>query len=173
MIVNNGKTDNTSPDSALLAALLPAISEAALNPVGRLELLGWLSIQLEAPSLVLRYEWAELLKALVVAMQDKIAATRTAAEQIFCSLMSRGFISRNDVSKSFRDLPPATLRPLQSAIDRILLVTPVAQGGGDMKAPSSPIKKEKELEKDLSQTTRSRPNPKYFPLLLPWLIRSL
>lgn len=164
MIVSNGKTTtvaNTenavSPESTLLIALLPSISEAALNPVGRLELLGWLLSQLEMySSSNLKFEWAELLRALVVAMQDKIAATRSLAEQIFCSLMSHGFISRNDVSKSFRDLPPATLRPLQSAVDRILSTPSSSSGNGlneGVRAnPPSPTKKEKDI--DMSRTQK-------------------
>jgi hypothetical protein len=168
MIVSHGKTTTTGtaaaggggggeniaiPESTLLIALLPSISEAALNPVGRLELLSWLLSQLEmSSSSNLKFEWTELLRALVVAMQDKIAATRNLAEQIFCSLMSHGFISRNDVSKSFRDLPPATLRPLQSAVDRILS-TPSSGSSNEtpmattLRAnPPSPAKKEKEMD---------------------------
>lgn len=69
MIVTLGKGENTPLDPAVLIALLPSLSEAALNPIGRLELLSWLYNQLETPSLVLRYDWTELLRALVVAMQ--------------------------------------------------------------------------------------------------------
>ena len=69
MIVTLGKGEGTSLDPTVLSALLPSLSEAALNPVGRLELLTWLLAQLEIPSLVLRYDWTELLHALVAAMQ--------------------------------------------------------------------------------------------------------
>jgi hypothetical protein len=160
MIVNNGKGENSPPDSAILVALLPSICEAALNPVGRLELLGWLLTQLETLVVVLKFEWTELLKALVISMQDRIAATRTLAEQIFCSLMSHGFITRNDVGKSFRDLAPATLRPLQTAVDRILAVqTEVGRTGpgeGNPQ-PSSPIKREKEMTTSREQIQIAQP----------------
>lgn len=69
MIVTLGKGEGTPLDPSVLISLLPSLSEAALNPVGRLELLTWLLSQLETPSLVLKYDWTELLRALVVAMQ--------------------------------------------------------------------------------------------------------
>lgn len=69
MIVTLGKGEGKPIDPAVLVSLLPSLSEAALNPVGRLELLTWLLSQLESPSLSLKYEWNELLRALVVAMQ--------------------------------------------------------------------------------------------------------
>jgi hypothetical protein len=94
MIITGGKGDSSSPEASLLVALLPSITEAALNPVGRLELLGWLLSQLENPALVVRYEWMELLKALVVAMQVLlIISVESTLDRI--RLLQRGLLQSN------------------------------------------------------------------------------
>lgn len=71
--------------------------------------------------------------------------------------MTHGFISRNDVIKSFRDLPPATLRPLQTAVDRIASIQ--SSGGNDVKVSGnqSPTKKDsrdKETEREVPSRSK-------------------
>lgn len=68
--------------------------------------------------------------------------------------MLHGFISRNDVIKSFRDLPPATLRPLQSAVDRISSIQSNNVNELKNSGNQSPTKKEsKDREREIERDT--------------------
>jgi cytoskeleton-associated protein 5 len=123
MVVTQGIVENaTRPDANLVGALVPALAEAAQNPVGRTELLSFFVTQVDSDA-VLKCDWTEVLTSLVSSLQDKTPTCRAAAEQLFCSLITKGYVSRPDAAKSFRDLSPAAMRSLQAVMDRIVSTT--------------------------------------------------
>lgn len=127
MVVTQGIPDNASrPDANLVGALVPALAEAAQNPVGRTELLAFFVNQVDSEA-VLKCEWTDVMTSIVLSLQDKTPTCRAAAEQLFCSLINKGYVSRSDAAKSFRDLSPAVMRSLQSVMDRI--VSSTVEGG--------------------------------------------
>ena len=69
---------------------------------------------------MLKSDWSDVLVSLVTSLQDRTQSSRAAAEQLFCALLAKNYITRADAAKSFRDLAPATLRALQGTMDRII-----------------------------------------------------
>lgn len=116
--------NKTPPESAIadvnmMSVLVQPVCESLANTVGRQELINWLLLHVDS---IKGDQWNELASPLIVAMQDKTASVRAAAEQLLSSLASRAVISKMAIEKATRDLPPATKRSLQSAIDRIVAV---------------------------------------------------
>mmetsp|Transcript_14415 Transcript_14415/g.21637 ORF Transcript_14415/g.21637 Transcript_14415/m.21637 type:complete len:2162 (-) Transcript_14415:214-6699(-) len=174
MIVSCCKGECATPDANLFGALVPALSEAVLNPVGRLELLTWVLAQVESPT-AMKCEWTELAHSLVVALQDKIAAVRSVAEQLFSALVSKGYVSKAEASKSFRDLPPANARAVQPALDRILSAASTAPAvATDPPSPTragAPVRRHQQVEVE-STSAPERPASKTSKLAAPKTSRS-
>lgn len=82
-------------------------------------------------------EYGELVVSLVGVMQDKLASVRLLGEQAIASLLAKGYISKAIVDKAVRDLPPATLRGMQAAIDRIYSAAPTRSNSITSKANES------------------------------------
>ena len=87
--------------------------------VGRTELLTFFATLVESDT-VLKSDWSDVLGSLVTSLQDRTQSSRAAAEQLFCALLAKNYITRADAAKSFRDLAPATMRALQGTMDRIV-----------------------------------------------------
>ena len=111
----DGGAGGTLAEPTMLLSLLPAIVETLANPVGRLELLGWLQQHFT----VLKGDVADLAAPLVVAMQDKTAPVRVAAEATLLQLAQQGCLSMTSFDKATRDLSDATKRSFQGSLDRI------------------------------------------------------
>lgn len=115
-------TVDGSANTAAVDVLLPALATTLVNPNGRLELLTWFQKVLEVVSV----DASELASPLVACMQDKTAATRSAAEACLSGLVARGKVSRNSVEAVVRDLPPAAKRTLEGPVSRMF----EGMGGG-------------------------------------------
>ena len=118
MIVTLNK-EGSLADTNLLSTLLTTSVESLVNPVGREELLGFFMQHVES-DIVLTADCSELAQSLVVSLQDKVAATRMLTEQLMTTMVTKGYLTRQAVEKSFRNLAPAVLRSLQAPKDRIL-----------------------------------------------------
>jgi hypothetical protein len=92
------------------------VIEVLANPVGRQEILEWFLLHVES----LKGDWTEIAAPLVVTIQDKSAAVRQAGEQLLTALLAASLVSRVTLDKVTRDLPPATKRAMQAAIDRMM-----------------------------------------------------
>lgn len=103
-------------NSNMMSSLLPAVIEVLANPVGRQEILEWFLLHVES----LKGDWTEIAAPLVVTIQDKSAAVRQAGEQLLTALLAASLVSRVTLDKVTRDLPPATKRAMQAAIDRMM-----------------------------------------------------
>eukprot|EP01042_Synura_sphagnicola_P027019 gene27019-34905_t len=111
--------DNAPADPTLLGVLVAPIGEALTNLVGRQELLTWFQSHCEELRAD-KGDYTEIAGPLVAALQDKTAAVRALAEQVTTTLLARALITKAAVEKASRDLPPATKRSLQAALDRML-----------------------------------------------------
>jgi cytoskeleton-associated protein 5 len=116
-------------NSSMMSSLLPAVIEVLANPVGRQEILEWFLLHVES----LKGDWTEIASPLVITIQDKSAAVRQAGEQLLTALLAASLVSRTTLDKATRDLPPATKRAMQAAIDRMMS----AAGTGKLSATSS------------------------------------
>jgi len=113
--IDGGANGGTLAEPSMLLALLPAVAETLANPVGRLELLGWL----QQHFIVLKGDVGELAVPLVAALQDKQAPVRGAAEAALQQLAQQGCLSMTAFDKATRDLSDATKRSFQGSLDRI------------------------------------------------------
>jgi cytoskeleton-associated protein 5 len=115
--VTQNKVGKGNADPSLFASLIGPVGEALVaTPNGRQELLAWMLEHVE----VLKVDSSDLAVPLVIAMQDKTANVRLSAEQLLTILMSKSLVSRAVLDKATRDLPTATKRTLQPAIDRMM-----------------------------------------------------
>ena len=98
------------------------------NPVGRQELLAFLSLYAEAfhPPI----DCTDLPTPLVIAMQDKTAAVRSLAESLLGVLNSRALISKTALDKATRDLAPAAKRTLMPSVERMIGLYGTRKSGG-------------------------------------------
>ena len=134
-------------NSSMMSALLPAVIEVLANPVGRQEILEWFLLHVES----LKGDWTEIASPLVITIQDKSAAVRQAGEQLLTALLAASLVSRTTLDKATRDLPPATKRAMQAAIDRMTS----AAGTGKLSSTSSSmesLKMSQELTKAPAQS---------------------
>ena len=145
--------DNTLADTNLIGTLLTSSVEAIVNPVGRDELLQFFMLHVQS-DMVIKADCSEIAPSLVVALQDKVAATRALAEQLMTAFVCKGYLTPLVVEKSFRSLPPAALRSLQAPKDRIFAAGDkfAASSGADNK--KCPSIEEVEEEPSVKKTTR-------------------
>ncbi len=108
-------TNGVAAESAMLTAILPNISEALTNPVGRLEVLGWL----QPHASHLKADVGDLAIPLVSALQDKQAPVRAIAEALLAQFASQGCLSSAAFERATRDLSAATKRSFQSSLDHV------------------------------------------------------
>jgi hypothetical protein len=113
---NRQPQETALADTQMLSSLLPSICESLLNVVGRQELLAWLVQNADS----LKSDCGDLTASLVLALQDKTAAVRALSEQLLTALMSRSLISKVQLDKATRDLPPATKRGLDKTIAALM-----------------------------------------------------
>jgi len=128
-ICSTPMTGIAKANSNMMLSLLPAVIEVLANPVGRQEILEWFLLHVES----LKGDWNEIAPSLVLTIQDKSAAVRQAGELFLTALLAASLVSRVALDKATRDLPPATKRAMQAAIDRMM----IAAGTAKLSATSS------------------------------------
>ncbi|CAM9466508.1 unnamed protein product, partial [Hapterophycus canaliculatus] len=98
-------------------ALMGPVVVAMTNTVGRIELLTWLK------SFVARIPGGEgptsLVSPLLVCMQDKSAGARQIAQECLSLLVTAGTVAPSRVRAGTRDFPPAVMRQLKPALEKV------------------------------------------------------
>jgi hypothetical protein len=104
-------------DPLLMTPFIGPIAEVLKNPVGRLELLTWITNHSYAIKSDLVAEW---VVPLVAGMQDKVAVVRTLSENLLVEISGRSLCAKSKIERGFQDLSPSVMRNLQASYTKII-----------------------------------------------------
>lgn len=105
--------NQTSP--ACVESLLPAVSEALLNPVGRAELLGWAAEHLKNCD---KLDLSSLVAPTVQCLMDKSSEAREKAQSVLAEVI-RSVGKDTVLTTGCRDIKPAQMRTLRPLIQKV------------------------------------------------------